>query len=205
MTTVNEYFDKVYCLNLDRRPDRKAKCVEIFDKLGIEVEFFSAIDKEKIENTSRITTGQLACLSSHYNIIRKAKKYNQKRILIFEDDVIFSDKFNEVFSENIENVPDDWKMLYFGGNHLNGKTPIADNVLMMMGSLTTHAYAVNDGMYDIILDKLQHCMWPVDIYYAHIHRDYPSYVIQDGDSQLVWQDDGYSDIDESECSYTWLK
>jgi hypothetical protein len=29
--------------------------------------------------------------------------------------------------------------------------------------------------------------------------------MQDGEKSLAWQDIGYSDIDDSECDYTWLK
>lgn len=205
MSNLNEYFDKIFCINLDRRPDRKAKCIEQFNNLNMEVEFFSAIDKEKIENNTRITTGQLACLSSHYNVIRKAKKHGYNRILVLEDDVVISDNFIPLFFENIKDVPEDCRMLYFGGNHLNGKVKITDNVYKMVSSLTTHAYSIKSDFYDIILARLEQVMFPIDVYYAHLHREHPSYVIQDGEKQLIWQDVGYSDIDESECDYTWLR
>ena len=206
MKKLNEYFDKIYCINLDRRPDRKQKCNEQFERIELDVEFFSAIDKEKIlENRSNITTGQLACLSSHYNIIRKAEKYGHNKILILEDDVVFSDNLQEIFKNSIKDVPSDWMMLYFGGNHLNGTIKITNNVYRMVSSLTTHAYAVKSDLYQTIISKLEDAVSPVDIYYAHIHRICPSYVMQDGDKQLIWQDVGYSDIDESECDYTWLR
>jgi GR25 family glycosyltransferase involved in LPS biosynthesis len=205
MNPLNEYFDKIYCINLLRREDRKKKCIEQFDKIGLDVEFFPAIDKLTIKNSSRITDGQLACLSSHYNIIKKAKHNDFSKILIFEDDVILSDKLMDIFQKNIDTVPKDWKMLYFGGNHLNGLEKITNNVYKMISSLTTHAYAVRSELYDEILNRLQYCEYPVDVYYAHIHREHPSYLVRDGEKQLIWQDMGYSDIDEAECNYTWLK
>lgn len=206
MNILNEYFDNIYCINLDRRPDRWEKCEEQFNKLDLSVERFSAIDKEKIGRVScPINMGQLACLSSHYNVIKKARKENFSKILVLEDDVIFSDKLLEIFSNSKEEIPDDWEMLYFGGNHLNGLVRITDNIYKMNSSLTTHAYGVKDSLYDEILNRIQYAMFPVDVYYAHIHLEHPSYLIKDKDGQLIWQDVGYSDIDESECDYTWLK
>lgn len=205
MNILNEYFDKIYCINLLRREDRKKKCIEQFDKIGLDVEFFPAIDKLTIKNNSSITDGQLACLSSHYNIIRKAKKNILSNVLIFEDDVVISDDILEVFENSKHDIPDDWMMLYFGGNHLNGLTPVKNNIHKMVSSLTTHAYAIKSDIYDEVLDRVQYADFPIDVYYAHIHRKYPAYLIKNGDNQLIWQETGYSDIDESECNYTWLK
>jgi glycosyl transferase family 25 len=205
MNAINEYFDKIFCINLDRRPDRKKKASDQFEKLELNVEFFSAIDKLQIQNPSRIPDGPFACACSHYNVIQKAKKNNYKNILIFEDDVILADNFLDIFDQNISSIPKDCKMLYFGGNHLNGKVKITDNIYRMVSSLTTHAYSINSDMYDIILQKLEYVYHPVDVSYAHLHLHYPAYVMQDGEKSLAWQDIGYSDIDDSECDYTWLK
>jgi glycosyltransferase involved in cell wall biosynthesis/GR25 family glycosyltransferase involved in LPS biosynthesis len=43
-STVNEFFDKVYVLNLDRRPDRLATVQVQMDELGITFERFVAVD-----------------------------------------------------------------------------------------------------------------------------------------------------------------
>jgi hypothetical protein len=29
--------------------------------------------------------------------------------------------------------------------------------------------------------------------------------MKNGDKSLVWQKDDYSDVDDAECNYTWLK
>ena len=41
---LNNYFDKIICINLDRRPDRWREAQEQFKKAGITVERFSAVD-----------------------------------------------------------------------------------------------------------------------------------------------------------------
>lgn len=204
MNILNEYFDKIYCLNLDRRPDRWEKCKALFDKVQIKVDRFSAIDKLNITtNKSKITNGQLACLSSHYNIIKNAKQSGHSKILILEDDVVFSDDINNIFKESIVDVPEDWNMLYLGGNHLHGLHHVKNNVYKTIYSLTTHAYGIKESFYDIILSKLEPANSPIDVYYASMHCQYPSYLIKNGNSQLAWQDSGYSDIEECECNYDY--
>ena len=46
--------------------------------------------------------------------------------------------------------------------------------------------------------------FPIDVYYANMHINHPSYLMKNGDKQLIWQETGYSDIDECDCNYTWL-
>ncbi len=204
MNILNEYFDKIYCINLDRRPDRWEKCKTLFDSVQLEVDRFSAIDKNNIvNNASKITNGQLACLSSHYNIIKNAKRSGHSKILIFEDDVVFSDDIDNIFKESIVDVPEDWNMLYLGGNHLHGLYHVKNNVYKTIYSLTTHAYGIKESFYDTILSTLEPANLPIDVYYASMHCQYPSYLIKNKGSQLAWQDAGYSDIDEAQCNYDY--
>ena len=205
MKKLNEYFDKIYCINLDRRPDRWEKISQLFNRDGINVERFSAIDKEKIENRSPITTGQLACLSSHWNILNKAHKAGYSKILIFEDDAEFENGLNTFFTQNVVDIPEDWQFLYLGGNHLNGLQHIHNNVYKMISSLAAHAYAIKCNIIPEILPHIAQSIAPVDVYYAAFHKVYPSYVLKDNSKSLVWQSKGYSNIDDSECDYTFLK
>ena len=41
---INDYFDKIICINLDKRPDRWREVQSQFKKAGISVQRFSAID-----------------------------------------------------------------------------------------------------------------------------------------------------------------
>lgn len=36
--------DHIYLINLERRPERRKKMLKLFDILGLEVEYFPAID-----------------------------------------------------------------------------------------------------------------------------------------------------------------
>jgi glycosyl transferase family 25 len=207
MKSLNNFFDKIFCINLDRRPDRWDACSELFKKENMIVEKFSAVDGTLLEHNTPLSNGQVGCYLSHYNLLLHCleKKYNQ--VLIFEDDVAFDEGLSQFFFDNIDKVPEDWKFLYLGGNHLAQSTKLDENVHKMNYTLATHAYAVKLDIIPTILatlesDKMQH---PVDVYYANLHRHIPSYVIKRGDSALIWQGDSYSDVAEAHASYDWLK
>jgi glycosyl transferase family 25 len=206
MNSLNEYFDKIYCINLDKRPDRWDKCSKLFSSNNLEVERFSAIDKiNLIGRNVNIKHGEFACLLSHMAVLNMAKNNNYNKILIFEDDVSFEDDISNVFKNNIDKVPDNWKMLYFGGNHQFGLDQIDDNIYKLKGSYTTHAYAIKCDIIPDIVKTIEPANVPIDVYYANMHRIYPSFLIKNGNKHIAWQSDNYSDINDSECDYSFLK
>ena len=132
---LNDYFDKIYCINLDRRTDRWEKCKTQFDKHGINVERFSALDGDKLEySNKRLLPGEIGIIRSNLELVKKAKENNYKNILIFEDDVEFADDLNEKFEKYIKQVPEDWSFLYLGGNHVGGTHPVNRNLHKIMHS-----------------------------------------------------------------------
>ena len=50
MHPLNKIFDKIVCINLLERPDKKEKIEKRFNELGIEVEWFNAIKYDFIPN-----------------------------------------------------------------------------------------------------------------------------------------------------------
>jgi GR25 family glycosyltransferase involved in LPS biosynthesis len=123
--TINEYFDKIFILNLKRRPDRKAKMIEKTAIAGItNYEFIEAVDGS-VEpiisiylHKSRFNgffepPGALGILLSMLKIIMISKSRKYSKILVLEDDAIFHKRFNDVFTAKQPSIPD-WKLLYFG-------------------------------------------------------------------------------------------
>ena len=70
MSLLN-YFDRVYCINLDERKDRWEECVDEFNKIDAlnDVERFSAVEHER---------GIAGCTLSHYEISKSVKKMDVK-------------------------------------------------------------------------------------------------------------------------------
>ena len=199
---LNDVFDKIYCINLDRRFDRWEKAKKQFDKFGIEIERYSAIDGNIIQNETKLLNGELGILQSNLKIIEKAKEKGYKNILIFEDDVELIDDFDTKFEKCFKQVPKDWKFLYLGGNHVGGLHPVNKNVYKMFNSFAIHAIAINFELFDEIIKLLNNPEHPVDVIYGFLHRYYPSYTFK---PPLAWQSEGFSDIQNEHKNYEFLK
>ena len=56
MKTLNLYFDKIYCINLDRRDDRWEECIVEFNKHNLIVERYKAFDGKDLKSLSGLST-----------------------------------------------------------------------------------------------------------------------------------------------------
>lgn len=138
MKTINEYFDRVFAINLKRRPDRLAHFEEQCAKHNIKFERFEAYD---IAFDGNSNTG---CNCSHRAIMEIVAYQKIPRALIFEDDneFVYEDT-QERFSKAIAEVPGDWSWLWLGGSY--GSEPkgrISEHVMEIDTMMTTSSYAV---------------------------------------------------------------
>ena len=217
--TLNDYFDQIYCINLDRREDRWERVVERFERAGVVVKRISAVDGASIPPAelpprSRLKgvepNQSIAALCggwlSHRAAFLDARIHGHRRVLIFEDDVVLSEGLNEKFYRYLPEVPKDWSLLYLGGNHVDPVTPVSENVVRMNMSFALHAYAVDQS----ILESLLKFMTPdpsriptvVDVYLGILHKRLPAYCFS---PPMAWQEDGFSDYQEREVTYPFLR
>lgn len=126
---TNQYFDEVYCINKRSSNQRWTKVKNRFIEENIFVKRIDAItpyDKVAIDsflnqnnNVSftdfnyNIKTAAAYC--SHLFCIEESEKENYSRILIFEDDIIFHNNYQELFKQSINQIPDDWDVWLLGG------------------------------------------------------------------------------------------
>ncbi len=206
---LNKYFDNIFCINLDRRVDRKADAEAEFKKFGIEVEFVSGIDGKTIDiptiisrDSTIVSRGDLGCTLSHLKVARIAKAKGLRNYLVFEDDVELHNDFNTVFEEYFLQVPQDWQMLYFGGNHDKPITEINAHVSKMERTFTTHAFAAKSSIYDEMIKVLGAEDDKVDICISSLHSQFPCYVFR---PHLAFQRAGFSDILEKHDDYQHLR
>ncbi len=197
MGLINDFFDKVYCINLDERVDRWEQAQKEFKKLGInEVERFSAVKHEK---------GAIGCRESHLNIIKEAKELGLGNILIFEDDVlVLEEHLNKIESALNELKTLDWELFYFGATvdpNVGRLSSVTPTIVRTNFAYTTHAYAINNSMFDFILENAPY-QPIIDVFYnRNIVPRGNSYIIN---PMLCIQQESYSDIEKHHANYGWM-
>lgn len=210
---VNNIFDKIYCVNLDRRPDRWKQTLYEFNEHNIlNVERVSAVDGCAIDRTeyshvNNINTSELGLVLTNIKILKHAKENQFERILVVEDDVVFN-KDIKAFDERYSHVPCDWDMIYFGGNHNKHKnwrqpTSIAPGVVKIHRTYTTHCIGIHRSFYDTILNKLNTLHAALDVIYTELQQTNNVYCFYPG---LAKQRVGYSDIQNEVRDYNnWIE
>ena len=224
---INDYFDKIICINLDKRTDRWTESLEQFKKAGIEVERFSAVygnprkwvhvkDRTAGKDPSDINYikpesfgGVAGCIASHTDIWKLAKEKGWKNVLIIEDDCDFIDNITTVIHEKMKEVPNDWDLLYFGGVHetRGGRfipKKITENVVKCARMITTTCYAINTNIVDMALDIVfKEEPWfhtAIDGYLgAYIQPKCNAYAFH---PPIAWQRGSHSDIQDGFRDYS---
>lgn len=206
MKTLNDYFEKIYCINLDKRIDRWNQAKEEFDKNKLNIERVSGIDGSSLnlEFPEEIKEGAVGCALSHLFTLKIAKQNNLNSFLLLEDDIVFSDNMNEKFFKILDQVPSDWDMLYLGGQHFHGMNlkQIDENVYKCEYTLAAHSVAFRNTVYDRFINSIIDITKPCDIHYAESHREINAYVLI---PHLTWQRNTYSDIEKANVDYSFLK
>lgn len=143
-------FDKVYCVNLEKRTERRQSAEAEFLKAGIKnVHFFPAVDGRALNLShfdNNITPGMMGCFESHKAIIKEAIDKNFESILVFEDDLRFEEGFNLFLKKALPQIPDDWQFVYLGWTEYDGlhsfKERVSKNWVIPKSVWGTHAYMV---------------------------------------------------------------
>lgn len=173
--TLDTYFDKIFYINMDKDVDRNTRMVDQLQKFGIKnfervsgVEVKIAPPKEAyrnfIKSEPKYIIGNLGCRASHVKCMKIAKERGYERVLIFEDDILFTEDPNILLRLNI-NILNDWDMLYFGG---------LVETFFRNQIVCTHAYAVRGTLYDDIINIADASGMEIDNFYAKIiqHMSY---------------------------------
>jgi hypothetical protein len=153
------FFDAIYCINLDRQPERWATMQRRFGKLGIErgVRRFPA--------ASTPINHQIGCALSHRRLIDEARRQGFETVLAFEDDARFSADAAEVLGHSLRELADlDWQLLYLGGYSRTNEfaqVPGCPHLSIPKLITCTHAIAYHRSVFEAILDAIPES--PIDV------------------------------------------
>lgn len=165
--TLGQYFDRIYCLNLDSRPDRWAYALQHMARFGLKrkVQRFAATDVRNdpqfvgYERRLRDNFSLLAmcgCMLSHRRIIEQAKASGLNNVLVLEDDFkILEENIGQVHRTLDELSRQDWDVFYLGATYLWPLKAISPFLVRVpSGAYATHAIAYNACVFDRILEIL---------------------------------------------------
>lgn len=162
------WFDNIYVINLDKRPDRLQRTQEEFDKIGYQFERFPAIDGDEV-NINWIDTGipgwnknAAALVETTIALIKDAKAKGYEQVLICEDDIFFG-KDAKSFLENYD-LPEDgqWDMFFFGVMNEWRPMYIDHETVRLKRAYCCHCYAVHSRVYDDYIALLEGRDKPID-------------------------------------------
>ncbi len=197
--TVDSYFARKVCINLDRRPDRWKAMLRKFAEQGIStVERLPAVDARCVSlpgHLSHLRPQDYACTMSHLTAVKQARAAGAAEVLIFEDDAFFDPDFANRFPAFISQAPPDWHMLFLGAYHLAEPVPVRPNIVGIRMALTAHAYAVRDSLFDEFIALNENPPAIVDRNNTLLQQKFNCYCFE---PNLVGQEAGYSDLMDEE-------
>ena len=200
-------FKRVICVSLLRRPDRWGAFIDQLpdDWPFGEVEYFPAIDGQKCPAPSWWNSGDGAwgCYQSHLTILADCLNRGIESCLFFEDDAILCDDFTPQVNQFLQELPDDWSMLYLGGEHYypddHPPVRVSPHVYIPYNLNRTHAFAIRGqsamrAIYQHLNEiQNQYSVHHVDWWLGKLHeqRQWPIYCPS---KWLIGQNEGRSNI-----------
>lgn len=172
--------DHIYCINLESRPDRWKNMDAQFNRLGLDVERFAALQGVRGDyNPVRKTLGQIGCLKSHKAVVEDALKNNYESILIFEDDITICQDFSSRLSHCSEDMVSDWDSLYLGGTFFhNQPVQVSKYLYKNVGTFGTFAFVLRKTIFSELLQLYSTHRYNADNCHAeHIQYQFNSYII----------------------------
>lgn len=201
--SLNNYFDKIFVINLDRRKDRLAFANKEFKKINTTFERFSAFDGSV--NTPphglSINRGEYGAYNSHLNLLKYIIENKIERSLICEDDVVFCDDFINQFEAYHKQLPENTSLYYLSANNERANLEkVSDNIFKTVGSLALHAYSVDLKAAEDLVRRLESDYFdiPVDDVFIEHHKYNKTYIFY---PNLAWQRPDFSDIREGFRNY----
>lgn len=164
MKILDQHFQRIVVISLPQCVDRANRAMsELRDKeLSDRAEKVRAVDGRisKPPDWWPSGNGAWGCMQSHHRVVQDALLDGLESILIIEDDTIWQDGAAKMIEEFIQEIPDDWGQIYFGGQHRRNRQPkrIEGKFVAMKAQRIhrTHAYAIHKRAMVKFLQHIAH-------------------------------------------------
>lgn len=211
MSFFDDYFDRMFCINLDRSVDRWAHVKQQVAKFELtKVERFRGVDWLDYQHMPPgiqlgMKNAMCGCTASHGAVLHAIGYHEWDKVLVLEDDFeIVHDDFHERFEALIKFVPDDWEMIYLGAHYGNApRGRVNEHVLLADQIKTTSSYAIRGRYARFVAPLMAGCCGPDDLFsgFNPVQKVYvlqPRLMVQYANTSVIWgkfTDNGQSMLD----------
>ena len=212
MNILNQFFDKIYCINLDSRTDRWEECLYQFDIKNIKN--FDRITPCDVSTENPVGVNrhcEWSLIRTHEKIINHAIENKFEKILILEDDFEFCDlhseykkeSFEKRFEDELRFLPQNWDMLFLGNSTITQNFTHVEGEIYRLGfSHTAHAVGICHNIFEKILKIIPNADEPIDIMYSRLMQEYNIYGFK---PNLISQRPSFSNLTMRNVDYTELR
>ena len=133
------FFDKIYCISIDTRVDRRTEAKKQFTDVGLLARVEFVLVKKHPENQEK------GIFQSHIHCLQKGVEAGASHILLFEDDILFQD-FNgqklQAATTFLQTLPA-WNGFFLGALTTGIAKTTEQSVVKIKYRCLAHAYALN--------------------------------------------------------------
>lgn len=202
---VWDYFEEIYCINLDRRTDRWEHAKLEFLNVGV-------LDRVKRISAIEHKDGRIGLIKSFLKIFKDVKSREVKNVLIFEDDVKFIMENNPIktLEKSIEQTGNiDWSLFYLGANTHEKCNLIKPNLILLKNAFAAHAIAYSHKTYNTIINKFENTNEIKsindinDVFFCkEIQNKRTSFLVN---PMIATQYPSFSDLEKKDVNYSFIE
>ena len=133
------FFDKIYCISIDTRSDRRTEVKKQFSAVGLHDRVEFVIVKKHQDNPEK------GIFESHMECLNNALLTEANHILIFEDDVFFKNYLEKAITESSQFLKNttNWDGFFLGAMSNKMRRTGIPSVVEIQYTCLAHAYAIN--------------------------------------------------------------
>lgn len=167
--TLQNFFDRIYVINLNRRPDRELLMMQKMRDRNLDYERITAYDGANLFNCRKtMSKGAWGYLLTWKNILEKAIKENINSFISFDDDIIFHRDFDTQIqnvlrwisksrqkNDNFSHGGTNWKVICLGASQhvqIEEPTDFFYHPELTDGSF---AVAIHSSIFKELLEKVE--------------------------------------------------
>lgn len=144
-----DFFDKIYCISIDTRLDRRTEAIRQFSAVGLLARVEFVLVKKHPANPEQ------GIFESHMHCLTKGLAAGAQHILIFEDDILFQDFNSHRLRQAVTFLPTlpAWNAFFLGCLTSGIALTTQPSVARIRYRCLAHAYALNRPLAERIIQQ----------------------------------------------------